>query len=284
MLLEAAVVGLVASVVGLFAGLGVAAGIKALFEAMGFEVPSGPVVVSTHTIVVALMTGVGVTVGSAIIPARRAAKVPPIAAMRAQDIESGRSSTKRTIAGLSITGVGVAALAAGLAGSGMSLVFLGGLAVFVGVAVLGPLLARPTARIIGAPLRLRGMTGALARENAMRNPKRTAATASALMIGVGLVAFITIFAASTVASISGSADRKLHSDYIVDSGLFGGTGGLSPAFAASLRTQPRRTRCRRHRSAGHHGRQPRLEARRHDPRDVRDRHRSLRSPGDLHGR
>ncbi len=108
---------------------------------------------------------------------------------------------------------------------------------FIGIAVLGPLLARPAARVLGAPLRLRGTTGSLARENAMRNPKRTAATASALMIGVGLVAFITIFAASTKQSISGSADRKLHADYIVDSGLFD-EGGLSPALTTALRAHP----------------------------------------------
>src|SRR6185369_3371009 len=211
-LAEAAVVGLVASVLGLFAGLGVAAGIKGLFGVLGFEIPGGPVVVSTKTVVTALMTGVGVTVGSAWLPARRGSKVAPVAAMRAQDVEAGRSSRKRTVAGLAITGVGVAALAAGLSGSGVSLVGLGALAVFVGVAVLGPLVARPAVRVLGAPLRLRGTTGSLARQNAMRNPKRTAATASALMIGVGLVAFITIFAASTKQSFSDSADRKLHTD------------------------------------------------------------------------
>ena len=236
-LAEATVVGLVASVLGLFAGLGVAAGIKGLFGVMGFEIPGGPVVVSTKTIVTALMTGVGVTVGSAWLPARRGSKVAPVAAMRAQDVEAGRSSRKRTVAGLAITGVGVAALAAGLSGSGVSLVGLGALAVFVGVAVLGPLVARPAVRVLGAPLRLRGTTGSLARQNAMRNPKRTAATASALMIGVGLVAFITIFAASTKQSFSDSADRKLHTDFVIDSGLFD-EGGLSPDLTAALRTHP----------------------------------------------
>ncbi len=232
-LAEAAVVGLFASVLGLFAGLGVAAGIKGLFGAIGFEIPGGPVVVTTKTVVMALITGIGVTIGSAWLPARRASKVAPVAAMRAQDVEAGRSSKRRTVSGLGITGVGVAALAAGLSGAGVTLVLLGALAVFVGIAVLGPLLARPAVRVLGAPLRLRGTTGSLARENAMRNPKRTAATASALMIGVGLVAFITIFAASTKQSISGSADRKLHADYIVDSGLFD-EGGLSPALTAAL--------------------------------------------------
>jgi putative ABC transport system permease protein len=239
-LAEAAVVGLFASVLGLFAGLGVAAGIKGLFGAMGLEIPGGPIVVTTKTVVLALVTGIGVTVGSAWLPARRGSKVPPVAAMRAQDVEAGRGSKRRTAAGLAITGAGVAALAAGLGGSGVPMVLLGGLAVFLGIAVLGPLVARPAARVIGAPLRLRGTTGSLARENAMRNPKRTAATASALMIGVGLVAFITIFAASTKQSISGSADRKLHADYVIDSGLYD-EGGLSPALTAALQAHPQFT-------------------------------------------
>ena len=99
--------------------------------------------------------------------------------------------------------VGAAFLAMGLSGGGIAPVGLGALGVFVGVAVLGPVIARPFARLIGAPLpRVRGMAGTIARENATRNPRRTSATASALMIGVGLVAFITVFAASTKASIS----------------------------------------------------------------------------------
>ena len=92
--------------------------------------------------------------------------------------------------------------------------------------------------MIGAPLRLRGITGSLARENAMRNPKRTAATASALMIGVGLVAFITIFAASTKQSISGSADRKLHADVHRRLRVCLDEGGLSPALTAALSAHP----------------------------------------------
>ena len=97
------------------AGLGVAAGIKGLFGAIGFEIPGGPVVVTTKTVVMALMAGIGVTVGSAWLP-RRASKVAPVAAMRAQDVEAGRSSKRRTVPGLGITGIGVAALAAGLGG------------------------------------------------------------------------------------------------------------------------------------------------------------------------
>jgi putative ABC transport system permease protein len=110
--------------------------------------------------------------------------------------------------------------------------------VFFGVAGLGPVFARPVSRFIGWPLpRLRGVAGTLARENAMRNPKRTASTAAALMIGVGLVGFITIFAASAKTSINESIDKAFLGDFVVDSGTFG-FGGLSPRLADSLRTLP----------------------------------------------
>src|SRR5262249_56328734 len=106
-----------------------------------------------------------------------------------------------------------------------------------GVGGVVGVLGRAGVRVRGAPWRLRGTRGSLARQNAMGNPKRTAATASALMIGVGLVAFITIFAASTKQSFSASADKKLHADFVIDSGLFD-QGGLSPDLTAALRTHP----------------------------------------------
>jgi putative ABC transport system permease protein len=131
----------------------------------------------------------------------------------------------------------VAALLAGLSGSGPALVGLGAVVVFVGVSVLGPVLARPVAYVLGAPLaKLRGMAGSLARENAMRNPRRTARTAASLMIGVGLVAFIMIFAASAKTSMAGSLQQDYHGTHIVDSGSLDGTSGISPELAGTLRT------------------------------------------------
>ena len=125
----------------------------------------------------------------------------------------------------------------GLSGAGAGPVGLGALAVFVGVAVLGPVIARPFAGIVGAPLpRLRGMAGHAGPENATRNPRRTAATASALMIGVALVAFITVFAASARASIATSIDKAMKSDWIVDTQF--GMGGLSPAVTQRDRRLP----------------------------------------------
>ncbi|MEQ1788579.1 MAG: FtsX-like permease family protein, partial [Acidimicrobiales bacterium] len=134
-----------------------------------------------------------------------------------------------------------AAIASGLFGGGdsaLAAVALGVALVFLGVAVLGPILARPISRVLGSPLpRLKGMSGTLARENAMRNPKRTSATASALMIGVALVGFITILASSTKASIADSVDSAFAGDLVIDSGTYTG-GGLSPSLAEELRTLP----------------------------------------------
>ena len=241
-LLEAAAVGLLASIVGIFAGLLIALGLKRLLVAVGFDIPSQGLVVTTGTVVICLLVGVGVTLLSALSPARKAAKVPPIAAMQLGVVGStGYGSKQRIYVGLAVLGLGVGALFLGLfghLGQPMLIVGAGALLVFFGVSILGRTVALPLSRAIGAPLpRLRGITGELARENAMRNPKRTAASASALMIGVGLVGFITIFVSSTKASINSAIDRGFTGDIVVDSG--GGlVGGLDPALANRLRTLP----------------------------------------------
>jgi putative ABC transport system permease protein len=241
-LLEALAVGLIASVVGLAAGVAVAAGLKGLLGALGFEIPAGGVVFLTRTVVVCLVAGVGVTMVAAYSPARKAGKVPPVAAMREVTAgSSGYGSKQRIIVGALITAGGVAALFAGLfakPANALQIVGLGALLVFFGVSVLGRTVSLPLSRVLGWPLqRLRGVTGTLARQNAMRNPKRTAASASALMIGVGLVSFITIFASSTKSSINATIDRAFTGDYIVDSGA-GMQGGLDPSLTRQLNQLP----------------------------------------------
>jgi putative ABC transport system permease protein len=238
-LIEAVAVGLVSSVLGLVAGIGVASLLQALLAGMGLDIPAGDTVVTTGTVVVALVAGLGVSVASAIFPARRAAKVPPIAAMRDVAVDTSGRSRSRLLAGAAVTGVGAAAMAGGLfAGAGIVAVGSGVVLVFLGVAVLGPVLAGPLSRLIGWPLpRLKGMTGTLARENALRNPKRTSATAAALMIGVALVGFITILASSTKASVNETVDAAFTGDFVVDSGAFD-SGGLSPEFTRQLNELP----------------------------------------------
>jgi putative ABC transport system permease protein len=145
------------------------------------------------------------------------------------------------VLGVAVTALGAAALLGGLASrseAALPVVGVGGAVVFLGVTVLGPLLARPVSRLVGAPLAWLGrMPGTLARANALRNPKRTAATAAALMIGVGLVGFATIVAASSKASTAAYLDRVFTADFVVESGSFG-PGGLSPDLAGRLERLP----------------------------------------------
>src|SRR5918994_1007670 len=241
-LLEALGIGLVASALGLAAGIPLAAGLKALLAAFGFSIPAGGVVLATSSAVIAFSAGVIVTLAAALSPSRKAAKVPPVAAIRDVAVGStGYGSRQRIYVGVAVLALGVAAMLYGLfgdPGSALAIVGLGVLLVFFGVSVLGRTVALPLSRIIGLPLpHLRGISGHLARENAMRNPKRTAITASALMIGVGLVTFITIFAASTKASFSNTVDEAFTGDFIVTSGQFG-IGGISPDLAERLNELP----------------------------------------------
>src|SRR6266545_318985 len=240
-LLEAVVVGLIAAVLGLVAGIGVAAGLKALLAGFGLDIPAAGIVVTARTVVASLLTGLLVSVGSAVLPARRASKVPPIAALRdfAHD-RSGRSR-RRVVIGAAVTAAGAASLLLGLLSQSeraLPAVGLGAAVIFLGVAVLGPVIARPVSRLIGAPLpALTGMPGKLARENAIRNPKRTAATAAALMIGVSLVCFITIVASSSKASSAAQIDKAFTGDFVLDAGSLH-AGGLSHDLAERLDRLP----------------------------------------------
>ncbi|MGV3759144.1 MAG: ABC transporter permease [Actinomycetota bacterium] len=241
-LAEALLIGLLASLVGLAGGVAVTAGLKALLAAFDIDMPAGGIGLTAGTALLAVGAGLLVTVAAALAPARRAGRVPPIAALR--DVETGASgpgSPLRIGAGILVLGTGVSLLLYGLWGAtdGMPLVGGGAVLVFFGVAMLARAVSRPLSGVIGLPLpALRGMSGVLARQNAMRNPQRTAATASALMIGVGLVAFITIFAASAKSSFSDVVDRTFLGDVIVTApGQMAG-GGLSPELKEDLAALP----------------------------------------------
>jgi putative ABC transport system permease protein len=242
-LAEALVIAALASILGLGAGVLVAGGLKAMLAGFGFDLQTNGLVFTARTALMSSVAGIAVTLIAAASPARKAAKVPPIAAMHAETMGStGYGSKQRIVVGLSILAIGVTALMAGLFGSigGNALGVVGGgvLLTFFGVSILGRTVALPLSRVLGAALpRLRGPAGTLARENAMRNPKRTAASASALMIGVGLVAFITILASSTKSSIDAAIDRAVTGDVVVSSGA-GFFGGMDPSLAASLNELP----------------------------------------------
>lgn len=241
-LTEAFAIGVIASVVGLAAGVGVAAGLKVLLSAVGFGLPAGGIVFTVNTMIVSGLAGLAVTMVAAVSPARKAAKVPPVAAMQEVTVGStGYGSKERVMVGSVILALGVAALFTGLfahVANSILVVGAGALLVFFGVSVLGRTVSLPLSRVIGAPLPwLRGVTGKLARNNAMRNPKRTAASASALMIGVGLVSFITILASSSTASINSTIDHTFKGDIVIDSGG-GMMGGVDPALATQLNKLP----------------------------------------------
>ena len=236
-MIEAAIVGVLASAAGLAAGAAVAAGLKVLMSQLGIELPSGPLAITPIALALSFGVGVAITTLSAWLPARRAAKIAPIEAMRSVSVDDSAGSTRRTALGVVVAAVGVGALLAGLAVDEIALVGLGALATLVGVAILGPVLARPVAHLVGLPLRLRGVSGEIATRNAMRSPKRTARTAASLMIGVALVGFITVFAASTKTSMAGSVDEEFLGTHIVSDGGFDNTTGLSPELADRLRAE-----------------------------------------------
>jgi putative ABC transport system permease protein len=239
-LLESAIIGAVASAVGLAAGVLMSFGLRALLGAVGLEIPSGDVVITGGTVTTAFLVGITVTMVSSVGPALRASRIRPIAALRDTAIESTTTSLRRTVVGLSLLGVGAIGFASGITGSGTEAMAPLGLGVLLGIAgvfVLGPVIARPAMHLLGAPTKLSGATGHLARENAKRNPRRSAATASALMIGVALVGFITILASSTKASTAAAVDTSLRADFVVDSGSWG-NGGFGPSIETDLAALP----------------------------------------------
>ncbi|MEX0659719.1 MAG: FtsX-like permease family protein [Egibacteraceae bacterium] len=222
-LTEAGVIGLLGGTVGLALGALLAIALRAMLAAFGLDLPAEGLVFQVRTVVVAVVVGLVVTVTAAVAPALRATRIAPVQALQAVAAPpTGRQGWIRSAVGSVLLLGGVALLLLGLFGAA-DLIALGGgaVAVFLGVAFLAPLVARPIVRVLGWPVaRWFGVRGELARENAMRNPRRTATTASALMIGVGLVSFVTIFAASMTASITDAVDEVYLLDFDVRSTTF----------------------------------------------------------------
>jgi putative ABC transport system permease protein len=239
--MESLAVGAIAVAAGIAVGMLVASGLKALLGGFGISVPAGRLVLSSSTVAVSALTGLGVTVAAAVFPARRAAKVAPVAAMRESEVETATGLRGRVISGLALAIAGAAFIATGLAGhshNALKDVSLGGLGVFVGVAMLAPLVAAPLSRLLGAPLiRLRGVPGRLGRDNAMRNPRRTAATAASLMIGVALVGVLTVFASSAKRSYNDSVNSSIKANFVVSGGAME-QGGYPRELARSVAQAP----------------------------------------------
>ncbi len=222
-LVEALVVGVVASVVGLFLGLLLARGLFRLFDLVGFTLPNTGLVFETRTAVVALVAGILVTLIASLRPAIRATRVPPIAAVReGSTLPPGRFARFRWIGAVLMTGAGFAALVYGLFGSGLDttqiLIWmgLGALLIFLGVALFSSRLVRPLAELLGWPAtQMGGAAGFLARDNARRNPQRTASTAAALMIGLALVTLVATLAAGIVSSFRGAVNDLFTGDFAI---------------------------------------------------------------------
>jgi putative ABC transport system permease protein len=238
MLIEATVVGLLGSVIGLVAGIGLSAGLSALLRAVNIDIPSGGLVLSQNTVTSTIIIGLIVTVLSAILPARRAGKVPPLAAMRATALEIAEPGRKRLYAGLLSIALGLAVIVAVVAGASNNYLGIGILFVFIGTIVLGPIIARPVAMFLGRPAaRFRGVTGVMARQNSARNPKRTSRTASPVLIGVALVTAVTALAASIKGQIDDVFTAQFKGDYAISTDARG-FGGISPSLAVDLNKLP----------------------------------------------
>ena len=238
---ESLLVGLVASAAGLGVGVGLAVGLKALLAAFGFAIPSSGLLVTFRTVLASIVVGVTISLAAALMPAWKAGRIAPVAAMRDVEVGGETRKVRRSVCGAALLAVGAGLLLVGLFAGvphPMTYVGAGAATFFVGIAVAGPLIARPLCRVIGAPLSWR-RTGRLARNNAMRNPKRTAASAAALTIGVALVAVISVMAASTKSSIASVVDSSMRADFVVTgAGQPGGMSGFSPTLARRLEALP----------------------------------------------
>jgi putative ABC transport system permease protein len=234
--IEAFVIGLVGSVIGLFLGLGLAKLLNWLFVKIGIDLPHGSTVFATRTVVVSLLVGTLVTLFASIRPARRATRVPPIAAVREGSVlPPSRWAKYGTVTSLVVLAIAIAMVSLGALGSGIAtgprllLLGLGVLLLFFGVSMNAPKVVRPLAAVLGAPARsIGGAPGILARDNATRNPARTASTASALMIGLALVTFVAIFGQGIRSSFEDAVNELFIGDYAVTS-----TNTFTPIEAAA---------------------------------------------------
>lgn len=242
--LESLVIGAIASAIGLFAGLGLAAGLNEVFASLGIELPQIGTVLAPRTVVVSLLVGVLITLFAGLFPALRATGVPPIAAVReGATLPRSRLAPYAPYIAIATIALGVAALAAGMFAPGLDatsvlvLLALGCLVLFLGIAMISSRLVKPLASILGWPARRAGgVAGRLARDNSIRNPGRTAVTASALMIGVALVTFVAVLGQGLRSSVRDAVDRVVQADYVVTAD--DATSQVTPNAAAAVASAP----------------------------------------------
>lgn len=238
---EALLLGLVGAGVGAVAGLGLAYGLKGLLAGFGFDLPADGLVVQAGTIGIGLALGTAVTLLAGVLPAIRASRVAPLAALRDVAVDRSATGVVRLALGALLLLGGIGLVVAGVVAGGdtaLGQAGLGAVVTLIGVVVVGPVAARPAAGILGWPVaRSRGLVGSMARRNAMRNPRRTSSTAAALMVGVGVVTLFTVFAGTVKASLESSIDQSFGGDLVISSSSFDG-GQLDPELATTVGELP----------------------------------------------
>ncbi|MCE2710645.1 MAG: hypothetical protein RLZZ538_166 [Actinomycetota bacterium] len=225
LLIESTAMGIVGSVIGFGIGILLSQMLNALLKATGFEVPTQGLAISPNSFINTLIAGVVVTISAAWFPARRAGRVPPLAALRDTALDTAGSISRRVVIGLVLVAAGGVGMFAAMNDAPVQVLGLGVLGVFSGILVLGPAIARPVALFIGLPVaKLRGASGVMARQNAARNPKRTSRTAAPVLLGVALVTAFTALAASIRSEIRDTFGNAFSGDIAltVDSQGFGG--------------------------------------------------------------
>ena len=234
-LLEGLATAIVATAVGLVAGYGLGVGLRALLASFDLDLP-GTFVVSGTSVAVAGATGIIVTVVACLLPAVRSARIAPLAALREAAVDRSSASRGRAIVGglLLVAGVVVAVTATGSSSGAFSRAGIGALLVVIGVVVIGPVAVGPFNAVVGAPVRaLRGEPGHMAVRNTRRNPRRSAATASGLLIGTAVVVLFTVLGSSVTASIDDTIDRTFGGDLVILQESFSGAS-IDPSLAAAL--------------------------------------------------
>ncbi|MFF2570480.1 ABC transporter permease [Streptomyces sp. NPDC058084] len=238
-LAEAGLVGLVASAIGFVLGIGLAAGLRSGMNAFGLKIPAGDLVIGASPLVAALAVGIVVTMVAALLPGFRAAKIPPVAAMNSvHAVATTKSLVTRNIIGGIITGLGLLAIAGGAStggDSGRMLIGLGAFLALIGVIILIPLLARPVIALARPVLKAFGVAGSLAGQNAVRNPRRTGATASALAIGLTLVTGLSVLGTTVGSAVDRMTTDQIKADYMI---TMASGDGLNQAALDAVRKTP----------------------------------------------
>lgn len=215
-LIEALLIGLAASAAGVMLGIVSAYGLRALARSFGVSIPSGDLVVEARTVAVAVVVGLLVTLVSAVGPARRAATVSPLAAMRGSAAETRNLGRVRAVAGTALVVVGAAVAALPAVGGSMLLLGVGLVAALVGIVMVAPTALRPLIRLVGGSARA-SVPGQLAREAALRAPRRTAATVMALAFGLALMCFVSVVGASVKTATGEQYREVIAADVVIES-------------------------------------------------------------------